>query len=361
VGLWATGYLDSNNNYYAPYEYRQILAHYYTGVNFQDNLKTPNDYRFNVVQFPNLGKTRIELDKDATSKTDFTLWLQNTGTQSWNLGQTGQDSCKFDTYNLALSYHIYNKDGTVPCKNYEMNSPPYRTNFCFERTRMLLCDASAGKQILPGERRGVSGITLSLPIGEYGLSLKDGECYILRWDIEVKHSHSITDVWLSRIHPDYTREPSLWPQPTALWPTQNIEICYNPSGNQPDGKIAPPTIEKGANEQGWHDKEITVDVAWKPPTSDTLPSGVSITGYKYEYTGNGGQVNIQSKGFQRLASEGSISDPRITTATFWFAENGEHKICLYSMANNGEVSENGRRTRDSEQFGCEVGSGAKFD
>jgi len=265
------------------------------------------------------------------------------------LGQTGQKSCQFNiennrsTYNLALSYHIYNKDGTIPCPTYRyVYEGQFRaTNYCFERTRMLLCDSDANKQLLPGGQLEVGNITIALPTGEYGLPLKDNDCYTLRWDMEVKNSHLITDEWLSRIHPDYTKDdPTKWTQPTALWPTQDIEICYNPSGNQPGGKIAPPTIEKGA-EQGWHDKEITVDVAWKPPALNTLPSGVSITGYKYEYTGNGGQVNIQSKGFQRLASEGSIPDPKITAATFWFVEDGEHKICLYSVANNGEVSENG--------------------
>lgn len=49
--LWATGELDDNGRDYHPaWDFRRILAHYYTKVDFQGVPNTTNSYRFNVIR-----------------------------------------------------------------------------------------------------------------------------------------------------------------------------------------------------------------------------------------------------------------------------------------------------------------------
>ncbi len=104
---WATG-LQDGNNYHPIWDFRRILAHYYTAIDFQNVSNIRNDYRFNVIQISNFPDT-YTFTPASPLKNDITLIMQNSGRLPWYPGWSGTSTCS-SNYNLSVSYHLYDEN-----------------------------------------------------------------------------------------------------------------------------------------------------------------------------------------------------------------------------------------------------------
>jgi hypothetical protein len=187
--LWAIGLIDGNN-YYPIWGFEPILGHYFRAVKFQNVPNIRNGYRSNVIQISNLpdGYTFTNVNR---RKEDIVLILQNTGLLDWYIGQEGEDSCKSGTYDVALSYHIYDGNNQIACG--DPNAPS--GNPCFEGVRTLMCLPDRSAPLPPGHPPFIiEGVTVQMPV-----ELPLNKCYTLRWDIELLSPPHDKTTWISHL------------------------------------------------------------------------------------------------------------------------------------------------------------------
>ncbi len=301
---WANGLTDGNN-YHPIWDYRRILAHYYSNIEFQGVPDIRNDYRFNAIQISNFstGQNDYIFYDTNRRKDDIALILQNTGTLSWLLGWEPDFSCKPASYNIALSYHIYDETtGQIACG--DPNVPG--GNPCFEGVRNYMCVPFSGGGTPPGGSFIIQGVTVDLPA-----QLPLDKCYILRWDIELARNHNQT-TWISRLQ----QNPWL-----AQWPTQDIRFCYvRQSGGGDPNPPQNPTATSGHTVNAWSNNP-NMTIAWSPP------GGGPVSGYEYRYQGNGSDLG---SGWQATT--------QTQTPSFNITQDGNHSLKVRSVLGGNKSS-----------------------
>ncbi|RME58209.1 hypothetical protein D6779_06985, partial [Candidatus Parcubacteria bacterium] len=295
---WAVGVVDGNNHY-PQWDFRRILAHYYTGIEFQNVPDTINGYRFNIIEIGNLTPGEVIYDNNPV-KDGLVVDVQNTGTNTWQIGKDFTDSCRGGTHNLALSYHIYDENNRQPACDYSGDNPG--GGKCFERTRYLMCWQNF-TTLRPGEVFRLTGIKIELPP-----ELPPGRCYNIRWDIELLNNHQ-ERTWISRLQqPPYNKD---------LWPPQDTRICYAHAGSG-NGNPAPPKNPGSSTHTAntWSN-EANITVTWDPP-----PDGL-VSGYQYKYEGAGATI----------INDGQWHSTDQTFTTFTATQDGEHLLRIRSVLN----------------------------
>ncbi len=278
---------------------QQILSHYYTGIEFQGitNPKVPQlpepGYRFNMLNFTGLDSEQTIQFKNGTDfRNDFGAVLQNSGTLAWNLGDIDDvNECGTAKHNIALSYHLYDETNT--------------NLLYFEEIRTALC-SNEGRDLLMGEDITLKNINVKLPFDD-GLPRPNSvTCYTLRWDIELAQGHA-KNIWISR--PD---------TPKYEWPTQDIEICYNPNTAN-DDKPDPPKKHSSSTPEG-DTKLEQISIVWQYPNTP-------IKGYRYKYEGPAAKLEPH---------EPINGDPTLHYLNLLPEVDGEYTVYVKAYNENGE-------------------------
>jgi hypothetical protein len=256
---WAWG-LDDDSRAYPQWDFRRILAHYYTGVTFVGvSPDPPEGYRNNIVSIsavpPNGGFT---MEKGET-RSGLTLFYQNTGEWNWSTTNTDNpyecpETEPAEGWQTLLSYHLYrqNGDGTTELACGAEN--------CLGIRRSPICRYSSSP-VAPGDVLWVGDFELFIPDDP---NIAENETYLLRFDVE----HRNDGIW-SGYSTDFS------------WPAQDIPVYIVPP---PD--FTPPT-NPGlfASRDGVHTANVwasddTIEAEWEGASDDQ--SGVY--GYSLEWT-----------------------------------------------------------------------------
>ncbi|MBE7471203.1 MAG: hypothetical protein HS114_18855 [Anaerolineales bacterium] len=185
---------------------QQILAHYYTGINFIGlSPDPPDDYRFNILEVPGLPGT-LHM-RPGESITDLEVYFQNSGNSDWPVIPVYPGgSCPQAGHRTYLSYHLYNASNS--------------SAVAFAIQKYGLCQANSGA-LTRGNYAWISNVSLKIPNGT-----PPGN-YKLRLDVQIDGR------WLSGL------------QGTNHWPTQDIEVVVDPGGmgGEPEVNINhPPAV-----------------------------------------------------------------------------------------------------------------------
>lgn len=184
---------------------QQILAHYYTGINFIGlSPDPPDDYRFNILEVPGLPSTLYM--RPGESITDLIIYFQNTGASNWPVVSIPPGgSCPSAVYPTYLSYHLYNSANSAVASGIE---------------KYGLCQVNSGI-IQPGVYAWVSNVRLKVPSG-----VPPGN-YKFRFDVQINGR------WLSGL-------PG-----TNHWPTQDIDVVVSQGGTGGSPEVSinhPPAV-----------------------------------------------------------------------------------------------------------------------
>ncbi|NJN97305.1 MAG: hypothetical protein HC875_26090 [Anaerolineales bacterium] len=185
---------------------QQILAHYYTGINFIGlSPDPPDDYRFNILDVPGLPGTLYM--RPGESITDLAVYFQNSGNSDWPVIPVYPGgSCPQAGHRTYLSYHLYNASNS--------------SAVAFAIQKYGLCQANSGA-LTRGNYAWISNVSLKIPHGT------PPGTYKLRLDVQIDGR------WLSGL------------QGTNHWPTQDIEVVVDPGGmgGEPEVSINhPPAV-----------------------------------------------------------------------------------------------------------------------
>jgi len=259
---WAQG-VDDSGEAYPRWDYRRILAHYYSEVEFAGISPTPPaNYRGNILEMAGLSPNGGFTICKGEVKTGFNVHFQNTGSaipvdDAWLPG-----FCS-DVTNpqTGVGYHIYKADGSgLACTN------------C-EGVRVgILC--YPGSSIQPGKNVVSTGFEIFMPnVG----ALLEGHSYLLRFDI--RHN----GVWQGR-------------NAGFPWPPQDIPVQITSCGASGGGDAAvvvdnPPAVVSYNNLNNGR-----YGFSW---------SGVNAETYDLEYHSKEIGQAAYSTGFNTLLSRSS--------------------------------------------------------
>lgn len=211
AGRWGAGRTSEYPGQGAEWTVRwdtaqQILAHYYTGINFIGlSPDPPDDYRFNILEVPGLPGT-LHM-RPGESITDLEVYFQNSGSSDWPVIPVYPGgSCPQAGHRTYLSYHLYNASNS--------------SAVAFAIEKYGLCQANSGA-LTRGNYAWISNARLKIPNGT------PPGTYKLRLDVQIDGR------WLSGL------------QGTNHWPTQDIEVVVDPGGmgGEPEVNINhPPAV-----------------------------------------------------------------------------------------------------------------------
>lgn len=162
---WAWGKNDQDTAF-PQWDFRRILAHYYSDIQFTGISPTPPDnFRTNVAQIQGIpldgGLTMCQGDAD---RTGIFLHYQNVGRNDVPVGTPA--SC--DNTPTFIGYHLYEEDGSgLACAN------------CAGLRKTPICNTQG--LIRPGEHNFVTGFKVFVP--QSG-QIQEGSNYLLRFDLE---------------------------------------------------------------------------------------------------------------------------------------------------------------------------------
>jgi hypothetical protein len=211
---WAWGESEGGGEF-PQWDFRRILAHYYTMVSFTGVSPSPPDhYRSNMLDtayglYPQDG---IGVRK-GEEWTGFGLLYQNVGHWSWPTNEAyWWGGCTYNDppFKTLLSYHLYRQDGTLACSN------------CLGIRRTPMCGSSGA--LSPSEDHWVNGFHIFIPDDP---AIVEGQTYLLRFDVE----HRYDMVWQG--YPDFN------------WPPQDIPVFIEetPGSNEPQVSVdRPPAV-----------------------------------------------------------------------------------------------------------------------
>ena len=259
---WAWGQDDSGNAY-PKWDYRRILAHYYSEVEFVGISPTPpTDYRSNILEVAGLAPNGGFTICKGEVKTGYNINFQNTGNAIPVDNASLPGLCSGVTNpQTGVGYHIYKADGSgLACVNCE--------------------GVRVGKLCYPG-----SSIPSGKNVVSYGFevfmpnvgALLEGNSYLLRFDI---------------------RRNGVWQGRNAgfPWPSQDIPVqivsCGSSGGDDPSVIVdyPPAVVSHGNLNNGRY------GFSW---------SGVNAETYDLEYRSKEiGQANYNT-GFTTLLSDSS--------------------------------------------------------
>lgn len=191
---WAWG-LNEAGQAYPKWDYRRILVHYYTGIEFvgATNPNPPEGFRANMLKIEGVSANDLTLCK-GEERTGIRVLYQNTG--QWPVdGTDSQGLCSgaaVSDYKTLLGHHLYQSSGSTPACSTGSN--------CIGIRRTPMCRISA---IQPGEHFWVNGFKIAIPDDS---ALVKGNTYQLRFDVEHRHN----GVWDG--FPNYN------------WPGQDIPV-----------------------------------------------------------------------------------------------------------------------------------------
>ncbi len=196
---WGEGY---DGKEYPKWDYRRILAHYYSEVVFVGitNPDPPEIYRSNMLQIEGIPDQGGFTMRKGEERTGIRVLYQNVGTSSWPVNFVdAQGLCPTGTtYFTLLSYHLYHSDG----------SGPVCGSGCVGIRRTPMCQSDL--VISKGEHHWVNGFHVFIPDHPAIIS---GQTYLLRFDVE----HRYASVWEGYSSFD--------------WPPQDIPVTIDtPSG-----------------------------------------------------------------------------------------------------------------------------------
>lgn len=276
---------------------QQILAHYYTGINFVGlNPDPPDTHRFNILDIQGLPDgytpdTIIQVNA-GDSISGLTIVIQNTGVFAWGLAELFFDHCQTtDTTPTRLSYHLYQGSRAISTG--------------IERYGLCYGGIPENSKLLPGKILILSDIALKTPS-----NIPSGK-YRLRLDLEIYYPTG--NVWVS----DHNN--------TNHWPTQDILICVDCSDdNPPGGSIpAPEKDDDKSTTEGEQAYNSPITIAWQPV------EGADEYDYDYELKEGSGSLDA----YEPIGQEDSS-----TELTFFPDAVGTHVICVRAVK-DGERSE----------------------
>ncbi len=194
---WAWGKNDQDTAF-PQWDFRRILAHYYSDIQFTGISPTPPDnFRTNIAQIQGIpldgGLTMCQGDAD---RTGIFLHYQNVGRNDVPVGTPA--SC--DNTPTFIGYHLYEEDGSgLACAN------------CAGLRKSPVCDTTG--VIQPGEHNFVTSFRVFVP--QSG-QIIEGSNYLLRFDLQ----HN--GVWQGRSN-DFA------------WPPQDVRmiVCDPDPGGGP--------------------------------------------------------------------------------------------------------------------------------
>jgi len=202
---WAWGRNDSNVEF-PKWDYRRILAHYYSEVEFVGvSPVPPNLYRSNIPETqglaPNGGLTICKGEE----RTGINVRVQNVSTQNWQVDASDYPGFCSGISNpqMLMGYHLYRQDGTQACAN------------CIGLRSSPLCYPNG--QIPPGKDHLSFGFKIFIPDDPAIIS---GNTYLLRFDL---------------------RQSGVWQGRNAgfPWPPQDIPVTICPAGGGSGGGSGP--------------------------------------------------------------------------------------------------------------------------
>lgn len=260
---WAWGENDSGEHF-PKWDYRQILAHYYTGVDFTGVTPTlPND-RFNILQVYGLDPQQgISLERGEVSS-GYSVLVQNTGQTIWDVNAWDDVTRECippngseQDYETLLAHHVYYQEGSQACPN------------CIGLMWEPFCrdDTYGYNPVNPGEHFWVYGYKFFMPDQD---SITQGTTYNLRFDI-LRQANVGQMQWTG--YPDFE------------WPGQDIPVLVStpPPPNLPEVNVdKPPAVVSSADlENGklafsWSGVNATtfdLDYKIKDITEQTFPTG----------------------------------------------------------------------------------------
>ncbi|MFN8453760.1 MAG: SpoIID/LytB domain-containing protein [Anaerolineae bacterium] len=209
---WGQGSNDSGQAY-PKWDYRRILAHYYTGIEFVGitNPDPPEGFRANMLKIEGISAAGLTMCR-SEERTGIRVLYQNTGQWAWPVDGTDfQGLCAgpVPDYKTLLGHHVYRQDGNPAC--------PSCPNGGIGLRRTPMCRINA---IQPGEHFWVNGFKIWVPDDP---AFGSGNTYLLRFDVEHRHA-------------------SVWDgYPNFNWPAQDIPvtICGGSGGG---GSSGPPNV-----------------------------------------------------------------------------------------------------------------------
>ena len=213
---WAQGFNDSGTAF-PKWDYRRILAHYYSEVDFVGiSPDPPNDYRINILEAqgvpPNGGLVMCKGEE----LTGVVIHSQNVANSLPADNASFPGFCSGITNPQTLiGYHLYRQDGTLACNN------------CVGLRSAALC--YPGGVIPPGKNQFSSGFKIFIPDDP---AIIRGSTYLLRFDLRRN------GVWQGR-------------NANFLWPPQDIPVTICNSGGS-GGPVSitvdrPPAVVSYAN------------------------------------------------------------------------------------------------------------------
>lgn len=232
---WAWGVNDSGEAF-PKWDYRRILAHYYSEVDFVGiTPDPPNDNRGNIVEVegipPNGGLIMCKGEK-----------LPNVAVNFQNVGNSlPVDPCPGTTNPQTLvGYHLYRQDGSLACNN------------CVGLRAMSLC-RSGGSTLPPGQNDNHNDLEIFIPNDP---AIVNGNTYLLRFDLRRN------GVWQGKDVQSFA------------WPPQDIPvtICNSPGGgsgptvnvNRPPAVVSYNSLVGGRYGFSWSGRNATrYDLQWK--------------------------------------------------------------------------------------------------
>ncbi len=207
---WAWGVNDSGQAF-PKWDYRRILAHYYSEVDFVGiTPDPPNDYRINILEVQGIPPNGGLIMCRGEERTGIVLHSQNVANSLPVDNASFPGFCSGITNPQTLvGYHLYRQDGTQACNN------------CIGLRSTPLCHP--GGAMPPGRNQISSGFKIFIPDDP---AIIPGNTYLLRFDL---------------------RRNGIWQGRNANfpWPPQDIpvNICTGGGSNLPEVSVDyPPAV-----------------------------------------------------------------------------------------------------------------------